>query len=56
MQSTARSPRGHARVAARVGAGDAVIAADPVWWASERHLVKPFGLEALRAAVESLIG
>ena len=38
------------------GHGKAVAAADPVWWASERHLVKPFRLEALRTAVESLIG
>jgi len=38
------------------GLGGAAAAADPVWWASERHLTKPFGLEARRAAVESLIG
>ena len=38
------------------GLGSAVEAADPVWWASEPHLAKPFRLEALLAAVESLIG
>jgi len=35
--------------------GNAVAAADPVWWATEHHLDSP-RIEALRSAVESLIG
>lgn len=35
---------------------NAVAANDPVWWEEEPHLTKPFRLEALRAAVQSLIG
>jgi hypothetical protein len=38
------------------GLAGAAAAADPEWWASERHLAKPFRLEALREAVEALIG
>ena len=52
----ARVLRPELAVLIMTGYANEVAAADPVWWASERHLVKPFGLEALRAAVESLIG
>jgi two-component system cell cycle sensor histidine kinase/response regulator CckA len=52
----ARVQRPDLRVLIMTGHGNAVAAADPVWWAAERHLDKPFRLEALRAAVESLIG
>ena len=38
------------------GLAGAAAAADPDWWASQPHLAKPFRLEALREAVESLIG
>lgn len=38
------------------GLASAAAAADPEWWASQHHLDKPFRLEALIAAVESLIG
>ena len=38
------------------GVGGAAAAADPIWWASQCHLKKPFRLDELRAAVESLIG
>ena len=38
------------------GLASAAAAADPIWWASERHLAKPLRLESLREAVESLIG
>jgi hypothetical protein len=38
------------------GLAGAAAAADPEWWASERHLAKPFRLAALLEAVASLIG
>jgi DNA-binding NtrC family response regulator len=38
------------------GHGTAVADVEPEWWAAERHVAKPFRLDALRAAVASLIG
>ena len=52
----ARVQRPNLPVLIMTGHGNAVAAVDPVWWAAERHLEKPFRIEALRAAVESLIG
>ena len=52
----ARVQRPELPVLIMTGHGNAVAVADPVWWAAERHLSKPFRLEVLRAAVESLIG
>jgi DNA-binding NtrC family response regulator len=37
------------------GHGHAVAAVEPAWWATERHLAKPFHIDALRDAVRSLI-
>ena len=52
----ARVARPDLRVLVITGYSSAVAVADPEWWASERLLVKPFRMDALRRAVEELIG
>ena len=51
----ARLQRPGLSVLIMTGHGTAVAAADPDWWAAERHLAKPFHLEELRLAVGALI-
>ena len=52
----ARAHRPEIAVLIMTGYGRAVAVAEPAWWAAERHVAKPFRLDALRAAVASLIG
>jgi DNA-binding NtrC family response regulator len=52
----ARAQRPGIAVLIMTGYGKAVAAAEPAWWAAERHVSKPFHIDALREAVESLIG
>ena len=56
LVNRARVQRPGLPVLIMTGHGHAIAAADPAWWAAEHHLGKPFRLEALREAVESLIG
>jgi CheY-like chemotaxis protein len=52
----ARAYRPDLPVLIMTGHGTAVADIEPEWWATERHVAKPFRLDALRAAVASLIG
>lgn len=52
----ARAQRPGIAVLIMTGHGRAVASVEPAWWAAERHLSKPFDLDALRDAVQSLIG
>jgi CheY-like chemotaxis protein len=56
LVNRARAHRPGLPVLIMTGHSRAVAAADPVWWAAERHVTKPFRLEALREAVVALIG
>ena len=56
LVNRARAHRPGLPVLIMTGHSRAVAAADPVWWAAERHVTKPFRLDALREAVVSLIG
>ncbi|HMB78722.1 MAG TPA: response regulator [Vicinamibacterales bacterium] len=52
----ARATRIGLKVLVITGHANAVERAEPAWWDSEAHLVKPFRIVALRDAVEALIG
>jgi CheY-like chemotaxis protein len=52
----ARVQRPDLKVLVMTGHGHAVAVADPEWWASERHVSKPFRLDVLRRAVEETLG
>ena len=52
----ARATRIGLKVLVITGHAHAVEHAEPEWWASEAHLIKPFRLLALREAVDALIG
>ena len=52
----ARATRVGLKVLVITGHAHAVEHAEPEWWASEAHLIKPFRLLALREAVDALIG
>jgi two-component system cell cycle sensor histidine kinase/response regulator CckA len=56
LVNRARERRPGLPVLIMTGHSHAVAAADPVWWAAERHVTKPFRLDALREAVAALIG
>jgi len=52
----ARAARAGLKVLVITGHGQAVEHAEPEWWSSEPHLIKPFRMLALRDAVDALIG
>jgi CheY-like chemotaxis protein len=52
----ARATRAGLKVLVITGHAHAAERAEPEWWDSERHLVKPFRILALREAVDGLIG
>jgi len=52
----ARATRVGLKVLVITGHAHAVEHAEPEWWSSEPHLVKPFRILALREAVDALIG
>jgi CheY-like chemotaxis protein len=56
LVSRARVARPDLRVLVVTGHGDTLAKAEPAWWAAEPHLEKPFHVDALRVAVENLIG
>ena len=51
-----RERRPDLKVLIVTGHGEVLAGEDPVWWASEAHLAKPFRVDALREAVIGLIG
>ena len=51
-----RAVRPDLKVLIMTGHGDIFDAENLPWWANEAHLSKPFGLEALRNAVQQLLG
>jgi CheY-like chemotaxis protein len=52
----ARAKRADLKVLVLTGHSQAIESADPGWWASERHVNKPFRVAELRVAVRDLIG
>jgi DNA-binding NtrC family response regulator len=52
----ARATRVGLKVLVITGHAHAVEHAEPDWWSAEAHLIKPFGIVALRDAVNALIG
>jgi CheY-like chemotaxis protein len=52
----ARARRVDLKVLVITGHANAVERAEPEWWGSEAHLIKPFRILALRDAVGALIG
>jgi CheY-like chemotaxis protein len=52
----ARATRLGLKVLVMTGHAQAVEHAEPEWWGSEPHLIKPFRVLALREAVDALIG
>lgn len=52
----ARATRVGLKVLVITGHAHAVERAEPEWWGSEAHLIKPFRIVALRDAVDALIG
>ena len=52
----ARATRDGLKVLVITGHAHAVQHAEPTWWDSEAHLIKPFRILALREAVDALIG
>lgn len=52
----ARATRVGLKVLVITGHAHAVEHAEPEWWGSEAHLIKPFRILALREAVDALIG
>jgi CheY-like chemotaxis protein len=52
----ARAIRPDLKVLVLTGHAQTIAGADPEWWASERHVDKPFRVDALRDAVSDLIG
>ena len=52
----ARATRVGLKVLVITGHAHAVQRAEPEWWESEAHLVKPFRILALREMVDGLIG
>ena len=52
----ARATRVDLKVLVITGHAQAVQHAEPEWWSSEAHLIKPFRILALREAVAALIG
>lgn len=52
----ARATRPDLPVLVITGHGHTLAKVEPVWWATEAHVEKPFGVKALVAAVEALIG
>jgi CheY-like chemotaxis protein len=51
-----REHRPHLKALVITGHGDLLDRESPDWWKSEPHLSKPFRIQALRDAVETLIG
>ena len=51
-----REHRPHLKALVITGHGDLLDRESPDWWKSEPHLTKPFRIQALRDAVETLIG
>ena len=52
----ARATRVGLKVLVITGHAHAVEHAEPEWWGTEVHLIKPFRILALRTAVDALIG
>ena len=52
----ARATRVGLKVLVITGHAHAVEHAEPEWWGTEAHLIKPFRILALREAVDALIG
>jgi DNA-binding NtrC family response regulator len=52
----ARKRRPSLRVLVITGHANVVAAAEATWWRSERHLTKPFRVDALLRAVDDAIG
>ena len=52
----ARATRVGLKILVITGHASAVEHAEPAWWGSEAHLIKPFRIVALRDAVDALIG
>ena len=52
----AKAMRPDLKVLVLTGHAGAIQGADPAWWASERHVDKPFRVDTLREAVSDLIG
>ena len=52
----ARATRVGLKILVITGHAHAVEHAEPEWWDSEAHLIKPFRILALREAVDALIG
>ena len=51
-----REHRPHLKALVITGHGDLLDRESPDWWKSEPHLSKPFRIQELREAVETLIG
>jgi CheY-like chemotaxis protein len=51
-----REQRPHLKALVITGHGDLLDRESPDWWRAEPHLSKPFRIQALRDAVETLIG
>ena len=52
----ARELRPNLKILVLTGHAHALERAEPAWWASEPHVIKPFRVVALRDAVSDLIG
>ena len=52
----ARATRIDLKILVVTGHANAAEHAEPAWWGSEAHLIKPFRIVALRDAVDALIG
>ena len=51
-----REQRPHLKALVITGHGDLLDRESPDWWRTEPHLSKPFRIQALRDAVQTLIG